>query len=57
MDFNRAEQDGIDLRTIDAMKGVAGNQTFKFIGKQGFHDVKGELRFEDKGSRSSFRAM
>lgn len=38
--------DDIDLRTIDARSGVAGNNAFKFIGAQDFHHVKGELRFE-----------
>jgi hypothetical protein len=36
--------DRIDLRTIDAATGVAGNSKFHFIGTQTFHDVKGELR-------------
>lgn len=29
---------------------VRSNQAFKFIGKQDFHDVKGKLRYIDKGS-------
>jgi 6-phosphogluconolactonase (cycloisomerase 2 family) len=45
-DFTRGE-DRIDLATIDAKTG-AGNQAFKFIGKQGFHGVKGELHFVKK---------
>ncbi|MGH6737316.1 MAG: calcium-binding protein [Methyloceanibacter sp.] len=49
-DFKRG-QDDIDLKDIDAKKGVSGNQKFKFIGKQDFHDKKGELRYEDKGSK------
>ena len=44
LDF-RHLQDDIDLRDIDAKAGVAGNQAFKLIGTQGFHDVKGELRY------------
>jgi Ca2+-binding RTX toxin-like protein len=36
-------QDDIDLRTIDAKSGIAGNQAFKFIGGQSFHHIKGEL--------------
>ncbi len=36
-------QDDIDLRTIDAKAGIAGNQAFNFIGTQAFHNVKGEL--------------
>jgi Ca2+-binding RTX toxin-like protein len=41
-DFSKVE-DFIDLSTIDAKTG-AGNQAFDFIGTQGFHGVKGELR-------------
>ena len=41
--------DDIDLGTIDAQSG-GGNQKFKWIGKQGFHDKKGELHYVDKGS-------
>ncbi|MGH6736814.1 MAG: calcium-binding protein [Methyloceanibacter sp.] len=48
-DFERGTDD-IDLRTIDAKTG-GGNQAFKFIGKQDFHDRKGELRYEDKGNK------
>jgi len=44
LDFDRAEADTIDLTAIDARKG-SGNQDFKFIGKQDFHDKKGELRY------------
>jgi serralysin len=43
-DFVRAVDDRIDVRGIDAKTGVGGNQKFKFIGQQAFHDVKGELR-------------
>jgi serralysin len=50
-DFQRGTDD-IDLRTIDAKSGVDGNNTFKFIGKDSFNDVKGELRFTDLGDRS-----
>jgi 6-phosphogluconolactonase (cycloisomerase 2 family) len=45
-DFTRGE-DRIDLFDIDARTG-AGNQTFKFIGAQKFHDRKGELHFVKK---------
>jgi Ca2+-binding RTX toxin-like protein len=48
-DFQRGLDD-IDLRGIDAKGGVSGNNAFKFIGKQDFHAVRGELRYEDKGS-------
>lgn len=42
--------DDIDLRTLDARSGVAGNQAFTFIGSQGFHDRKGELHLVDVGA-------
>ncbi len=42
--------DDIDLRTLDARSGVAGNQAFTFIGFQGFHDRKGELHLRDAGA-------
>ncbi|MGH6736017.1 MAG: calcium-binding protein [Methyloceanibacter sp.] len=48
-DFKRG-QDHIDLKDIDAKKGVGGNNKFKFIGKDDFGETKGELRYEDKGS-------
>ncbi|MGH6735218.1 MAG: M10 family metallopeptidase C-terminal domain-containing protein [Methyloceanibacter sp.] len=48
-DFQRG-QDDIDLIGIDAKKGVAGNNAFDWIGKSDFHGVKGELRYEDRGS-------
>jgi serralysin len=48
--FVRGE-DEIDLKSIDAKKGVSGNQKFKWIGKHDFHDEKGELRIKDKGSK------
>ena len=40
-------EDFIDLSAIDAKKGGTDNK-FKFIGKQDFHDKKGELRFQKK---------
>ncbi|MGV3551806.1 Ig-like domain-containing protein [Rhizobium sp.] len=49
-DFDRTEDDLIDLAKIDANTTKKGNQAFDFIGKQGFHDVAGELRFEKTGS-------
>jgi Ca2+-binding RTX toxin-like protein len=39
-------QDTIDLVGIDAKTTVGGNQSFKFIGQQAFHDKAGELRFK-----------
>lgn len=38
----------IDLFSIDAKTGIAGNQTFKFIGARPFHEKKGELHFLKK---------
>jgi Ca2+-binding RTX toxin-like protein len=45
-DFDRAEGDVIDLSGIDANTKKGGEQAFKFIGKQSFHDTPGELRFK-----------
>ena len=42
-DFKR-KADKINLKGIDANVDKAGNQAFKFIGKQDFHEVAGELR-------------
>ncbi|MBM3543754.1 MAG: matrixin [Alphaproteobacteria bacterium] len=47
-DFKRG-QDLIDLKGIDAKTG-SNDQKFTWIGKQGFHDEKGELRLIDKGA-------
>ena len=48
-DFSRAQGDEIDLRDIDANSKAGGNQAFRFIGSDDFHDKAGELRFERKG--------
>ncbi|MGH6736011.1 MAG: calcium-binding protein [Methyloceanibacter sp.] len=50
MDFKRG-QDDIDLRGIDAKTGVSGNNKFEFIGKDDFSETKGELRYQDLGSK------
>lgn len=52
-DFKQAEGDRIDLRLIDAQRGVAGNQLFDFIGTESFDNHKGQLRFDvvDAGIR------
>lgn len=47
-DFNRADGDKIDLRSIDADKNMANDQAFKFIGSDEFHKKAGELRFETR---------
>jgi peptidase M10/serralysin-like protein len=38
--------DRIDLKTIDANKGIGGNQKFKFIGTHHFHHKAGELHIK-----------
>lgn len=48
-DFSHKEHDKIDLHLIDANANKGGNQAFKFIGQQDFHDKAGELRYEKKG--------
>lgn len=48
-DFSHKEHDKIDLHLIDANTKNGGNQAFKFIGQQDFHDKAGELRYEKKG--------
>ncbi|MBS7791698.1 hypothetical protein KTR66_16965 [Roseococcus sp. SDR] len=45
LDFDAAETDLIDLRTIDANANLAGNQAFAFIGAAGFGGAAGQLRF------------
>jgi Ca2+-binding RTX toxin-like protein len=47
--FDRSE-DVIDLIDIDAKSG-AGNQAFKWISKQDFHDRKGELHYLKQGNQ------
>lgn len=47
-DFSR--RDFIDIRNIDADKGVDGNQDFKFIGNAGFTGAAGELNYTFAGS-------
>jgi Ca2+-binding RTX toxin-like protein len=45
-DFSSRQKDRIDLKAIDASTKANGNQAFKYIGKQDFHDKAGELRWE-----------
>ena len=45
LDFSRTQHDQIDLRPIDARRGAAGNQEFRFIGDDAFTRA-GQLRFE-----------
>lgn len=46
-DFSDADGDTIRLRDVDSNSTVAGDQNFAFIGTQAFHDVAGELRYEE----------
>ncbi|HEX8258540.1 MAG TPA: calcium-binding protein [Allosphingosinicella sp.] len=45
-DFSGYAGDRIDLRSIDADQGTAGDQNFHFIGESGFSGAAGELRFD-----------
>ncbi|WP_439631586.1 calcium-binding protein [Shinella sp.] len=49
LDFSRSQKDKIDLAAIDASTKAGGDQAFKFIGTDAFHNKAGELRFEKKG--------
>ena len=42
----RPGSDLIDLKTIDARTKTPGNNAFKFIGLQKFHDKRGELHYK-----------
>ena len=46
-DFWQPLSDKIDLSTIDANTGLAGDQAFSFIGAAAFSGVAGELRFDN----------
>ncbi|MBF9196403.1 M10 family metallopeptidase C-terminal domain-containing protein [Microvirga terrestris] len=45
-DFSAKQKDKIDLKAIDAKTGLGGNQAFTFIGKNGFQEKAGELRYD-----------
>lgn len=45
LDFRRGQGDRIDLSGLDAVRGVAGDQAFDFIGTAAFGGLAGELRF------------
>jgi Ca2+-binding RTX toxin-like protein len=47
--FDFSSADRIDVSGIDANTKVSGNQTFTFIGSEGFHGKAGELRAYQKG--------
>jgi Ca2+-binding RTX toxin-like protein len=55
-DFSSSQRDRIDLSKIDAKTGVAGNQTFTFIGTAEFSGSKGELRYDEFGGDSYIEA-
>lgn len=48
--FDFTAADTIDLSYIDANSKASGGQSFKFIGKDGFHGKAGELRYVKKSS-------
>jgi Ca2+-binding RTX toxin-like protein len=45
-DFSESDGDTIRLNYVDADTGTTGDQAFSFIGSNAFHDVAGELRYE-----------
>lgn len=49
-DFNGKAGDRIDLSGIDANTERSGNQTFSFVGTDGFSGKAGELRYEKTAS-------
>lgn len=49
-DFGADQGDKIELSTVDANSGVAGDQAFSFIGSSAFSGVAGQLRFEITGA-------
>jgi len=51
-DFVQADRDLIDLSAVDASSKTAGDQAFAFIGNAAFHNVAGELRFEQSGGNT-----
>ncbi|MGL4961126.1 MAG: calcium-binding protein [Inquilinus sp.] len=52
-DFSHAQGDKIDLSTIDANTGLAGDQAFSFIGTGAYTDVAGQLRYSVVGSTTT----
>jgi Ca2+-binding RTX toxin-like protein len=49
-DFNPAQGDRLDLSGIDANVFAGGNQTFSFIGQDGFSGTPGEINFVHVGN-------
>ncbi|MBB3017578.1 Ca2+-binding RTX toxin-like protein [Microvirga lupini] len=54
-DFTR--QDTLHLKNIDAVKNVAGNQDFTFIGNSGFSGHAGELNYRFIGSGAQAKTI
>ena len=55
-DFSQAEGDRIDLSSLDAIAGNAGNDAFTFIADAAFSGTAGELRYSTDGSRTLVEA-
>lgn len=51
-DFSAGQGDLIHLAAIDAVAGLAGNQSFDFIGRAAFSGTAGELRFGLAGGQT-----
>lgn len=49
-DFRHDQHDKIDVSAIDAIAGGVINDDFTFIGKQQFHGIAGELRYQKSGT-------
>jgi Ca2+-binding RTX toxin-like protein len=52
-DFSHAQADRVDLSTIDANTGAAGNQAFSFIGTGLFTHHAGQLRYTSNGTTTT----
>ena len=52
MDFSQAQGDLIDLANIDADSGLAGDQSFTFLGAGAFTGHGGELRYYQAGGNT-----
>jgi Ca2+-binding RTX toxin-like protein len=51
-DFSSRRKDRIDFSAMDANPATSVNDSFTFIGKQAFHHVAGEMRYEAIGGSS-----
>jgi Ca2+-binding RTX toxin-like protein len=50
--FSSVEGDKVDLQGVDANTLLGGDQAFSFIGTDGFHNVAGELRYQEVGGNT-----